>query len=293
MDNNEIVVDLEYEKLLYDYVILSSRCLINNDFSSFDYAFAELARKGSRLSLAKYFEIVKREEWKGDLVDLAKSIIDIPDKRKSAEDWLVVASFHCQDEVELENYPKVKNVSDLKEKLYFDNEYMLYVEDEYAHRRASKVECKNAWERLTKSHDLFVNSDYAKAVKEAQLSYYQRYFSEWDLMDASIYLNLSKAPDCWLTDKDELANRSEGVYYDREKIFKLMEKVYRATSKNGVYATDGYAYNKMLLEKKASKKKRQNAESIIGEISDLRMFNESIHSPFPEYELPDGVTKNY
>lgn len=292
MSDEENVFNLEREKLLYDYVILSSRDYFEN-FSNFDYAFAELARKGSKLSLAKYFEEEKRENWKSDLVDMAKSIINKPDKRKSAEDWLVVALFHSQDEVELEGDLDVKTISDLKKKLYFDNEYMLYVEDEYDHRRASKVECKNAWDRLTKSHDLFVNSDYAKAVKEAQLSYYQRYFSEWDLMDAAIYLNLSKAPNCWLTDKDELANRSEGVYYNQENIFKLMGKVYKTLSKNGIFATDGYAYNKTLLEKTTSKRKQQNAESILWEISELRMFNESINSPFPEYELPDDVTKTY
>jgi hypothetical protein len=112
--------DINYQsnddKFIEEYVVVYSKYLLCNDFSTVKNHIASLARRGHIRSLAKYIKKVPPQERDSDLNELVEKIKN-KTEAKTPQEWELLASIEWHSPVQNCKYEKIKTIQDLRNEI--------------------------------------------------------------------------------------------------------------------------------------------------------------------------------
>ena len=119
-----------------------------------------------------------------------------------------------------------------------------------------------------------------KWMKEA----IKQHYKEFDMLDASIFLEFSKEPDYYLMTKENFVTKEVGSFVGREKIYSFMKsalKAYRNMECEAV--VDSFAFNSIAMTS-TSKGAQKKAFNALIEIANTPLLDRDLVDEFSSFE---------
>lgn len=296
---SEIVIKLDNgfvknESTLHDYAVLYSRYLVTGDFDEIEEAIKKLAKKGELHALSAYLFFKKPFERDKEMVALAKKIKQ-KEGEKSPEEWEVVAAFHSHDEIMVFGRENITCIPDLMEQLVIANKKtkdvyrtMAGFFSRYKYQRGQLAEAYNNYKWLFTN---FKATEYAKAMTCAQVGYYRRYFEEFDMLDASLFLEYSKEPDFYLMTKENFNLKNIGQFVGRDKIYALMKAELKAYKQMQCEAVvDCFAFDSIAMNSTSKMTQRKALNRLI-QIANMPLLDRDLVDEFSSFEKAESDAK--
>lgn len=282
--DNKFIKD---ESSLHDYAVLYARYLVTGDFEEIEEAMKKLAKKGQLHALSAYLFAKKPIERDKEMVALATEL-EKRDDAKTPEEWEVIAALHANDNIMVFGRENITCIADLMQELVIANKHTKDVYrtmsgffSKYKYQKGQLAEAYNNYKWLFTN---FKNTDYAKAIMGAQVGYYRRFLKEFDMLDASLFLEFSKEPDYYLMTKENFVTKETGSFVGREKIYSFMKsalKAYRDMQCEAV--VDSFAFNSIAMTS-TSKGAQKKAFNALIEIANTPLLDRDLVDEFSSFE---------
>lgn len=281
------------KKLFRDFCILESRFLVSNDFGFIRDSLIELAQKGELHAMAKYLYLETTKNLDKEIVSLAKKLIEKP--QKSPDEWEVLAAFFLHEEISVYTFENIKNTKDLYNE-FLDRFFNFYETSYYfRHNRATPYDVEYDFNKFDWLRKNFVETKYAKAIKEAQIGRIENLKNNYNLLDAYMYLkNLNYANIFAVEDEFDFDITSTSmpkqivnkVEKEAKEVYKSIKSHFKNLYKEGEATfVDEFLYNSSEFFETNSKHLKNNAAQNILFYSRLPLLEVKNSKCKPQEEL--------
>lgn len=235
-------------------VFLGTRGMLHEGFKKIEPMLLSLALKGCDKAISRYLFLEEVDSWNQEVVQRAREIEKL--QVKTPEQWEIVAHLHLADEVNVSLGDEIFSgfqfeaeklgVRNMKDLFYQIRQYYNMFnesENEYHHGRyqdlyTGEILDKEAFvKRVERYYNRFIDlsmcmmnqcPEFVKAVRQAQVGYYARYFKgNKDILDLSSFMSLKERPYSLLLPVGTLKSIVGGKQLFNEHYGKLLKKDFK------------------------------------------------------------------
>lgn len=215
--NDEDYTEEHMTKVFED---LSVKSILGYDYQDVYENITNLAKQDCVDAVCDYLLVTQKSDYDEEVLNFAKNIEK--KQQKTPEDWKVCACLHSQDEVTLfgSDYENINNIDELITTLRD-----IISQKNKAKRYRDPVKYLELESKSNYMFSVLKEQPYTKALRNAQLGFYRRYFKDQNLSDLNQYSTLVQYHNIIVVPPKVMAEYSGGKLYERDDVAKILKKI--------------------------------------------------------------------